>query len=97
MFIISFVSLSCRKEFEKINTNPYQPTDTMLNYNNLKVGVFFPQLAKAVITIGTPAEDTGPVNNYQIAIDLGVNNWAGYTAARSEKFNGGNNLTTYFF
>ncbi len=97
MFTISFVALSCRKEFEKINTNPYQPTDTMLNYNNLKVGVFFPQLAKAVITIGTPAEDTGPVNNYQIAIDLGVNNWAGYTAARSEKFNGGNNLTTYFF
>lgn len=95
--VLSLLLSSCKKYFEEVNTNPYQPTDQMLNYNNLKVGVFFPQLAKAVIPIGTPAEDTGPVNNYQISVDLSANNWAGYTAGRSEKFDGGNNLTTYFF
>lgn len=94
---LSLLLSSCKKYFEEINTNPYQPTDEMLNYNNLKVALFFPQLAKAVIPIGTPAEDTGPINNYQITVDLSTNNWAGYTAGRSEKFDGGNNLTTYFF
>ncbi len=94
---LTSVMVACTKNFQSINTNPYQPTDTMLTYDNFKIGGYFTQLEESVMPIGTAADATGPANNYQIAFDLCVNNWGGYTAAQTSKFNGGNNFMSYFF
>lgn len=88
---------SCTKDFDKLNTNPYQPTDEMLNYDNVKIGGFFTQLEKNIKPIGTAAESTGPANNYQIAFNLSSDNWAGYMSPGENKFNNGSNFTTYYF
>lgn len=88
----------CTKGFSDLNTNPNQPTDEMLNADNVKVGGFFIQLEKNVRSVGTAADGTGPVNNYQIAYNLASDNWSGYMGIpQSAKFNNGNNFTTYFF
>ncbi|MDI3321909.1 RagB/SusD family nutrient uptake outer membrane protein [Pinibacter soli] len=88
----------CTKGFEKLNTNPNQPTDEMLNWDNVKIGSYFLQMEKNVKPIGTASEATGPVNDYQIAYNLASDNWSGYMAApQSAKWGSGSNFTTYFF
>ncbi len=98
----AFLSLSgcfssCTKDFEKINTDPNGVTKDMAGYDNLDVGGFFPRLQKAVIPIGTAADDTDPVNQYQISCNLAGDGWGGYLSPTQNKFNSGNNFTTYFF
>lgn len=81
--------------FEDINTRSYEVTDAQAKGDNVDVGGKFTQMQKAVIPIGTFAEGTGPVNNYQISDNLAGDCWAGYFGINHD-FDNGNNNTTFF-
>lgn len=87
---------SCLDDFEDINKNPLYPDKEMEKKDGVVYGAYLANFEKAVIPIGTAADNTEPVNRYQISVNLAGDAWAGYMSARSNKWNGGLNFTNYF-
>ena len=90
-------NVSCTSDFEKINKNPLYPDKEMEQLDGVLNSAYLPALQKNVIPVATASEGTDLVNAYQIAINLAGDSWAGYLSPRDNKFNAGQNFTTYFF
>lgn len=98
LMVFTFAALctSCLDDFENINKNPLYPDKEMQKMDNVFYGAYLANFQKAVIPVGTAADNTEPVNRYQIGVNLSGDAWAGYMSARENKFNGAQNFTNYF-
>ncbi len=90
-------SSSCTDNFERINKNPLYPDKEMEKMDDVIYGMYIPNLQKTVIPTGTSADGTNYINKYQFTINMCGDSWAGYLSATENKFDGGQNLTSYFF
>lgn len=95
--ILLMFSISCTSDFEEINKNPLYPDKEMEQLDGVLYSAYLPNLQKNVIPVSTTSENTDLVNAYQITINLAGDNWAGYMSPRDNKFDAGQNFTTYFF
>lgn len=97
-FTASIAGLSsCTDGFERINKNPLYPDKEMEKLDDVIYGMYIPNLQKTVIPTGTEADGTKYVNKYQVSINMAGDSWSGYLSATENKFDGGQNLTNYFF
>lgn len=95
-FLLLTFGTSCLDDFEEVNQNPLYPDKEMEKMDGVLYGAYLANFEKAVIPIGTAADQTEPVNRYQIGINLAGDAWAGYMSARENKWNGALNFTNYF-
>lgn len=90
LFAIAFgliAMTSC--DFEEINTNPFEMTDEEGLMDGYAIGGLVTSMEKSVFPTGTQADDTDPVNQYQIAYNLSADAWSGYMGINNT-FEGGN-------
>lgn len=90
LFAAAFAVLalvSCN--YEEINTNPFEMTDKEGIMDGVAVGGLITAMEKSVFPTGTQADDTGPVNAYQIAYNLSADVWSGFIGINNT-FQGGN-------
>lgn len=76
-------------DYEKINTNPFEMTDKEGIMDGFAMGGLVTAMEKTVFPTGTQADDTGPVNQYQIAYNLSADSWSGYIGLNNT-WHGGN-------
>lgn len=81
-------------DFEDINTNPFEMTEEEGLMDGFAIGGLLTSMEKSVFPIGTQAEDTDPVNEYQIAYNLSADAWSGYFGMNNF-FEGGNSHLNY--
>ena len=81
--------------FEDINTNPYEMTDEMGKLDGIAVGGPITAMQASVFPVGTQADGTDVVNQYQNAYHLGGDTWSGYFGQNNNWYNGNNNTTYY--
>lgn len=91
------MSSSCVSDFEDINKNPLFPDKEMEQLDGVLNGAFVPTLQKNVIPVGTASDGTDFANKYQVTINLAGDSWAGYHSPRDNKWESGQNFTTFFF
>lgn len=98
-FIIGVIALillvSCTNSFEDINTNEFELTPEMGKADGIAVGGPITAMQKIVVPIGTQADGTDIVNEYQLAYNLAGDVWSGYFG-QNNNWGGGSNNTTYF-
>lgn len=79
LFAIALAVLTLAScDYEEINTNPFEMTDKEGIMDGVVVGGLVTAMEKTVFPTGTQADDTGPVNQYQIAYNLSADAWSGY-------------------
>ena len=86
VFAVSALA-SCN--YEEINTNPFEMTDEEGIMDGIAMGGLVTAMEKSVFPTGTQADDTDPVNAYQIAYNLSADAWSGYIGINNT-FQGGN-------
>ena len=64
---ISVLSLAASCNYEEINTNPYEMTDEMGKMDGLSLGSYITTMERYVLPVGTQADRTDMINEYQIA------------------------------
>lgn len=96
MMMVLFLSSGCLDDFEKINTNHLLPKPDQIDYDGVSSGGYFTDYQKRVIPTRGLGENTDRVNEYQITLNLASDSWVGYFTPTSNKFNNGNNFTTYY-
>ena len=64
---ICALSLFTACDFEELNTNPFEMTDEMGIRDGVAVGGAVTAMQRAVVTVGTQADDTDAINQYQVA------------------------------
>ena len=74
VFAVSALA-SCN--YEEINTNPFEMTDEEGIMDGIAMGGLVTAMEKSVFPTGTQADDTDPVNAYQIAYNLSADAWSG--------------------
>lgn len=89
-------AIACTKDFESINKNPLNPDAQQKEYDAVGLGGYFTDFEKRVIPTRSPGEDTNRPNEYQVMLNLASDNWIGYYSPMVNKFNNGNNFTTYY-
>lgn len=82
-------------DYEEVNTNPFEVTDEMGNRDNIAVGSSLTAMARQVIPVGTAADRTDIINEYQTAVHLSADIWSGYFS-ENNNWNSGNNHMTYY-
>ncbi|WP_329904905.1 RagB/SusD family nutrient uptake outer membrane protein [Porphyromonas pogonae] len=92
--LLAFVG--CTKDFESINKNPLDPDAQQKEYDGVGLGGYFTDFQKRVIPTRSPGESTDRPNEYQVMLNLASDNWIGYFSPMVNKFNNGNNFTTYY-
>lgn len=85
--------ISCN--YEEINTNPFEMTDQEGLRDGVAVGGLVTAMEKTVFPVGTQADGTDVINQYQIAYHLSADSWSGFFG-QNNSWNGGNNNTSYF-
>lgn len=91
--VVSLVGTSCQKSFEELNTNRQGVTVEMSSRDGVAVGGQIQALISNVIPVGTAADGTDVVNQYQVAYHLNADILSGYFS-ENNNWNGGNNPTT---
>ncbi len=82
---------ACTSDFYEKNTNPDEATDEMLDWDGLRTGSAFMQLAQNVIpTYQVVGDDEYGSASFQVIQDLAGNIFAGYTGATNEGFKANN-------
>lgn len=76
---ICALSLFTACDFEELNTNPFEMTDEMGIRDGVAVGGAVMAMQRAVITVGTQADDTEAINQYQVAYNLSADSWSGFS------------------
>ena len=61
---ICALSLFTACDFEELNTNPFEMTDEMGIRDGVAVGGAVTAMQRAVVTVGTQADDTDAINQY---------------------------------
>ncbi|GAE84419.1 hypothetical protein GGR06_003421 [Bacteroides reticulotermitis] len=64
--------------FEEINTNPYEMTDEMGIRDGIAIGGSVTAMEKSVFPVGTQADDTDVINQYQTSYNLSADSWSGF-------------------
>ena len=75
---ICALSLFTACDFEELNTNPFEMTDEMGIRDGVAVGGAVTAMQRAVVTVGTQADDTDAINQYQVAYNLSADSWSGF-------------------
>ena len=96
VLVVGAFAASCTADFESINRNPLNPNAEEKNRDGVDLGGYFPDFEKRVIPTRGPGENTDRPNEYQVMLNLASDNWAGYFSPMVNKFNNGNNFTTYY-
>lgn len=91
--LAAFLLSAC--DFEEINTNSLEMTDEQGTWDDFAVGGTFLTMQRAVATVGTQADGTDVVNQYQISYNLSADVWSGYFG-QNNNWNSGNNHTTNY-
>jgi hypothetical protein len=91
---IALAAISCNK-FEEINTDAFGVTPEMGKMDGATIGGKITAMQTQVFPVGTQADGTNVINQYQTAYHLAADTWSGYFA-QNQDWNGGNNNTTYF-
>lgn len=95
-FLIGILVLSLTAcDFEQTNTNQLEMTEEQGKLDDFILGGSFLAMQKAVTIVGTQADDTDIINQYQIAYNLSSDVWSGYFS-ENNNWNSGNNNTTNF-
>lgn len=81
--------------YEEINTNPYEMTEEMGAMDGIAMGASITTMERFVFPVGTQADGTDIINQYQVAYLLGADGWSGYIAEDNNWYSGLNNLTYY--
>ena len=81
-------------DYESINTNQLEMTPEMGIMDGIAVGAPFKSIQQNVFPVGTQADDTDVINQYQIAYHLSADSWAGYFG-QNNNWDGGRNHLTY--
>lgn len=89
------LSLLTACNYEEINTNPFEMTDEMGKMDGVAVGGSIIAMERAVFPVGTQADDTSIINQYQIAYHLSADTWSGFFGQNNAWFGGNNNTTFY--
>ena len=89
--ILTLLGSGCVKNFDKYNTNQYQATHEMLQYDNLSTGSFFVQMQKNVFPIAQQPEFGDEV--YQTVQNLAGDIFSGYMGASGLWYSNSNNTT----
>ena len=92
IFVLSFLT-ACN--FEEINTNPFEMTEEMGKRDNVAIGGSITAMQRAVFPVGTQADDTKIINQYQISYNLSADSWSGYFGQNND-WNSSSNNTTYY-
>ena len=82
-------------DFEELNTNPFEMTDEMGIRDGVAVGGAVTAMQRAVVTVGTQADDTDAINQYQVAYNLSADSWSGFFGQNNNWYSGSNNTTYY--
>lgn len=82
-------------DFEEINTNPFEMTEEEGVKDDFAMGGLITTLEKTVFPVGTQADDTDIINQYQTDYHLSADCWSGFFG-QNNSWDGGNNNTTYF-
>lgn len=85
--------VSCN--YEEINTNPFEMTDEMGKRDGIAVGGPITSMQKMVTPVGTQADDTDIINQYQVAYNLSADTWSGYFGQNNNWYSGSNHTTLY--
>lgn len=89
------LSLFASCDFEKINTNEFEMLPEEGKMDGISVGGPITALQKCVVPVGTQADGTSVVNDYQRAYNLAADGWSGYFG-QNQNWSGGRNNLTYF-
>ncbi|MFV0327100.1 MAG: SusD/RagB family nutrient-binding outer membrane lipoprotein [Bacteroides xylanisolvens] len=81
--------------FEEINTNPYEMTDEMGIRDGIAIGGSVTAMEKSVFPVGTQADDTDVINQYQTSYNLSADSWSGFFGQNNNWFSGSNHTTYY--
>ena len=92
---ICVLSLFTACDFEELNTNPFEMTDEMGIRDGVAVGGAVTAMQRAVVTVGTQADDTEAINQYQVAYNLSADSWSGFFGQNNNWYSGSNNTTYY--
>lgn len=92
---ICALSLFTACDFEEINTNPFEMTDEMGIRDGVAIGGAVMAMQRAVVPIGTQADDTDVINQYQSAYNLSADSWSGFFGQNNNWYSGSNNTTYY--
>lgn len=66
-------------DFEEINTNPFEMTNEMGIRDGVAIGGAVTAMQRAVVPVGTQADDTEAINQYQVAYNLSADSWCGFS------------------
>lgn len=92
--ILSFLT-AC--DYERINTNPFEMTEEEGLMDGFAVGGLVTAMEQTVFPVGTQADDTDIINQYQTDYHLSADCWSGFFGQNnSTSWNSGRNNTTYF-
>lgn len=64
--------------YEEINTNQYEVTEEMETMDGIAVGASITTMERYVFPVGTKADGTDIINQYQVAYHLSADSWSGY-------------------
>lgn len=78
--VICAMALFASCNFEEINTNQFEMSDGEGAMDGFEVGGLITAMQRTVIPVGTQADDTDVINEYQIAYHLSADNWSGFLA-----------------
>lgn len=94
---ICAVALFTSCDFEKINTNLLEMTPEEGVADGYAVGGLVTAMERSVFPVGTQADDTDIINQYQTDYHLSADSWSGFFGQNnSSGWGSGNNNTTYF-
>lgn len=83
--------------YEEINTNPFEMTDEMGKWDGVAVGGSVTAMERAVVPVGTQADDTDIINEYQTSYNVSADTWSGFFGQNnSASWYSGNNHTTLY-
>lgn len=88
-------SLFAACDYENINTDEYGMTDAEGAWDGIGVGGQLTTMQRYVMPVGTQADATDFINQYQVAFNLSADVWSGYFG-QNNNWSGGNNNTTNY-
>lgn len=92
---VCLMSMMASCDYEEINTNAFEMTEEEGIRDGFAVGGLITSMEKAVVPVGTQADDTDMINEYQTSYHLSADNWSGFFSENNSWGNGQNN-TSYF-
>ena len=82
-------------DFEAINTDDFGMTPEQGKMDGIVVGGPITSMQRCVTSVGTVADDTDVINQYQVAYHLSADCWSGYFAQNGTWDNGNCNVNYY--